>query len=327
MRRILPSVFGAALIAAVGTPLYCSAAATNAQDASPVITAPLAGPTRPSTVPDGYVVTPFGFFHPSCVQSLAKGERLLADGRVQHANGSVNALAAVCRYPHYMRNGVAAAATRSSPPTINGWVESASITTGSLHKSYGALITGWIVPRQPYADDGQTLFFFPGFEEINDAQTSILQPVLGWYGGQWTIASWNCCLSGIATNSPPEVVKAGDVIYGSITNGCQPGTVSCASWNVLTVDLSTGQSTTLGNTPSQGQVFNWAFGGVLEAYSVSSCDDYPKDPQLTFDQVTVFDENLRPLDHEKWSIAVDTTDAPQCRYGIDASERGVKVKY
>ncbi len=327
MRRILPSVFVAALIAAVGTPLYSTTVATDAQNASPVTTAPLVGPARPSTVPDGYVVTPFGFFHPSCVQSLAKGERLLADGRVQHANGNVNAVAAVCRYPHYLRSGVAAAAIRSSPSTINGWVESASITTGSPHKSYGALITAWQVPGQPYADDGQTLFFFPGFEDIDDPQTSILQPVLAWHGGQWTIASWNCCLSGIVTNSPAVAVKAGDAVYGSIVNSCHPGTVSCATWSVLTVDLSTGQSTTLSNTPSQGQVFNWAFGGVLEAYSISSCDDYPKDPQLTFDQVTVFDENQRPLDHEKWSIAVDTSDSPQCGYGIDASVRGVTVKY
>jgi hypothetical protein len=35
---------------------------------------PPAGPNRPANVPDGYVITPVGYFHPSCVQSLAKGE-------------------------------------------------------------------------------------------------------------------------------------------------------------------------------------------------------------------------------------------------------------
>ena len=58
---------------------------------------------------------------------------------------------------------------------------------------------------------------------------------------------------------------------------------------------STGGSTTLGGTPSNGQVFNWAFGGVLEAYYVNSCDDYPSDRQHTFEQVTVFNQNLHPL--------------------------------
>jgi len=180
-------------------------------------------------------------------------------------------------------------------PEINGWVESASITTGSPTKSYGALIATWTVPSQPYRDDGQVLYLFPGFEDINGTQ-SILQPVLGWYQGRWTIASWNCCLNGIVTNSPTVGVSTGDKIYGSITNSCPPGTRACAAWSVLSVDLSTGGSTTLGGTPSNGQVFNWAFGGVLEAYYVNSCDDYPSsDRQLTFEQVIVFDQNLHPL--------------------------------
>lgn len=326
MRQILAITLSATLIPAIGLSRKSIAASAGAQTRDGRTVAPLAGPNRPASVPDGYVITPFGFFHPSCVQNLARGERLLADGRVQHANGSVNATAAVCHYPHYRSSGVAATA-RSSPPIINGWVESASMTTGTPQKSYGALIADWKVPPQPYADDGQVLYLFPGFEDIEDPQTSILQPVLGWYQGQWTIASWNCCLSGIATSSAAVNVKTGDVIYGSITSTCPAGTISCATWNVLTIDLSTGQGTTLGNTPSQGQVFNWAFGGVLEAYSINSCDDYPSDRDLNFQRVTVFNESLHPVGRQKWSIAVDTSDAPQCGYGIDATQNKVDVRY
>jgi hypothetical protein len=323
MRRTFATIVCTALIVATPMALYLAPTSAAAQTA-----APQAGPTRPSTVPEGYVITPFGYFHPSCVQSLAKGETILPDGRMQHANGKANVSAAVCSYPHYQRTGVAAsAATSASSPTINGWVESASITTGSPHKSYGALITAWKVPPAPEIDDGQVLFFFPGFEDINDQETSILQPVLAWFSDQWTIASWNCCLKGIVTNSPAVTVKTGDVIYGSITSTCPPGTASCATWNVLTVDLSTGQSTTLGNTPSQGQIFNWAFGGVLEAYSINSCDDYPPDRHAMFQGVTIFDEHLRPLNGEKWAIAVDSNDPPQCGYGIEASRLGVRVNY
>ena len=36
-----------------------------------------AGPNRPPLVPEEYVVTPFGYFHPSCVVHLAEGEELL----------------------------------------------------------------------------------------------------------------------------------------------------------------------------------------------------------------------------------------------------------
>ncbi len=35
-----------------------------------------AGATRPAAVPAGFVITPFGYFHPSCVKQLAKGDVL-----------------------------------------------------------------------------------------------------------------------------------------------------------------------------------------------------------------------------------------------------------
>jgi len=50
----------------------------------------LAGPNRPAVAPQGYVITPFGYFHPSCVREVASGDTVLADGRVQHADGTVD---------------------------------------------------------------------------------------------------------------------------------------------------------------------------------------------------------------------------------------------
>jgi len=170
------------------------------------------------------------------------------------------------------------------------------------------------------------LFLFPGFEDINDTQ-SILQPVLQWYQGQWSLASWNCCLSGIVTASPAVYVNPGDVIYGSITSTCPAGTVSCYYWNVLSLDLSTGESTTLNDTPSDGQVFNWAFGGVLEPYYVISCDDYPPNRRMTFDHVTVFDEYLHPIAEPQWSAASNSTQQPQCDYGVKTRPQEITVRY
>lgn len=299
---------------------------------------PLAGPGRPANVPDGYVITPFGYFHPSCVQSLAKGEKLLADGRIEHADGSAEAKAAVCNFPHYSRGRtLAGGATMNSrdkydleagkTPEINGWVENANATTGSPGKAYGGVIAFWIVPPSPRADDGQTLFFFPGLEDINDAQTSILQPVMAWYAGQWSMASWNCCINGVTTNSPYVGIRTGDVIYGSITNDCGAGAATCPTWTVLTLDLSTGQSTTLSDTPSEGQTFNWAFGGVLEAYSVVRCEDYPPDHKMAFDLVTVFNQNLRPVFDPRWTIGIDSTDTPQCRYGVKPEPHRVALDF
>jgi hypothetical protein len=324
-------VFCTALGGALGQVAFSQVSASNSQQASSLNLPPVAGPNRPTNVPEGYVITPFGYFHPSCVQSLAEGERLLADGRVQHADGTIEKDVAVCNYPHYTRGGTPLTTKENNTeaktsPEISGWIESASITTGSATKSYGALIATWTVPPQPSADDGQVLFFFPGFEDINSTQ-SILQPVLQWNQGQWSVASWNCCLNGIATNSSGVGVASGDRIYGSITSSCPPATLSCATWNVLSLDLSTGESTTLSSTPSEGQVFNWAFGGVLEPYYVIRCDDYPPNRQLSFDEITVFNQALHPISDPKWSGSFNSTATPQCDYGVKGTARKVTLDY
>jgi hypothetical protein len=322
------------------TVLRVSAAGQGNETTTSTPRLPLATAARPANVPAGYVITPFGYFHSSCVQVLKAGERMLADHRVQRADGSIEASIASCVYPHFTPTGTSVSLTapqtgntsRSSTaesPEVNGWVENTNVTTGSPSSSYGALVARWTVPPRPRGEDGQVLFFFPGLEDINDQQTSILQPVLGLYGSQWTIASWNCCLSGIVVSSPAVNVEPGDRIYGSMTNTCPTGTLSCATWNVLSLDLSTGQSTVLADTPSDGQVFNWAFGGVLEAYYVVRCDDYPPDRSLTFDDVTLFDQNLRLVHDPRWSSGAGAGSgiSPQCGYGVSAEARRVNLRF
>src|SRR5580700_10471927 len=66
---------------------------------------PLAGPKRPATVPAGYVITPFGYFDPSCVTHLAKGDVLRQDEKaIEHANGTYDTMR-VCAYAHYTADG------------------------------------------------------------------------------------------------------------------------------------------------------------------------------------------------------------------------------
>jgi hypothetical protein len=296
----------------------------------------VAGSARPGSVPDGYVITPFGYFHASCVQSLAKGEKMLANRHLQHADGSVDEKAVACEYPHYTRNGArvfaGSASTNASrnnnpsetTPEIDGWLEAASIVTYT--QSYGALNANWTVPAQPKADDGQVLFFFPGLEDINNTQ-SILQPVLQWSHGQWALGSWNCCMSGVVAVSPLVNVSPGDHIQGSITSTCPSGTPSCPTWNVLSVDLSTGGSTTLSDTPSVGQVFNWAFGGVLEPYYVISCDDFPRDRGLTFEKITVFDQNFQPVPNPNWGVSSPIQAVPQCNYNVREKPSRITLSY
>lgn len=311
--------------------------ASNSQAANPTSKLPMAGPTRPTTVPEGYVITPFGYFHPSCVRTLAKGATMLADGRVQRADGAQEA-ASACNYPHFTRQGeqvnaVAANAagksgtksTANNSPEISGWLENANYALGSANESFGTLIARWTVPDTPRANDGQTLFFFPGLEDINDTE-SILQPVLTWFGGQWSIASWNCCFNNQANESQPVNVFPGDEIYGAVTSNCGEGTLACSTYSVLILDMTTGEGSILANTPTQGQTFNWVFGGVLEPYNIVSCEDYPRDRKLTFEKIRAFDQNMKPV-HERWTDTYDSSDTPQCNYNVNVEENRVTLRY
>jgi NHL repeat len=290
-----------------------------------------AGPNRPAGVPDGYVITPFGYFHPSCVLRLKQGETLLADGLIlRHADGTLQNIP-VCSYPHYAASGeiASAGATKVDSPTIDGWVEYASVTTNS---SFGEIVATWTVPPAPTTtSDGQVVYFFPGMEDSNDI-VSIIQPVLGWNMDDtdtpWTIASWNCCPSGITVESSPVNVNPGDTIQGTVKSPCSAGTESCSTWNITTEDVTLGKSTELANTPSYGQTFNWAFGGVLEAYEITSCSDYPPNGSLTFSSIALYNYDFDLISSPAWAASYPASgETPQCKYSVQTTATQVTVNY
>jgi len=293
--------------------------------------APLSGEmNRPPNVPEEYVITPFGYFHPSCVLLLAEGNTLLADGRVQYADGTVEA-AHVCSYPHYTSSGaiVPADASGINPPTISGWLESVSATTS---ESYYKISATWPVPPSPKSNDGQCLYFFPGFEDINHV-ISIVQPVLQWGegcyisgGAYWLIASWNCCITGTTWYSTPLDVSVGDTILGTITPTCKAGKNYCATWNVVSEDKTTGKKTTLAKTAADNQIWNWAFGAVSEDYGVVQCSDFPDDSSLTF-TVHLYDQNGKVITNPNWQGTQWSSGPPQCHYGWKITKTKETVKY
>src|SRR3984957_9547851 len=212
-----------------------------------------AGARRPAAVPANYLITPFGSFHPSCVAHLAKGDELMQDEKaIKHANG-VSEGTHVCNYAHYEADGVKVAVDqkpdKQQPSIGHSWIEYAGVTTTS---SYAYLYAEWTVPPTPTSNDGQTVYLFPGMEDINDVVT-IIQPVLGWnsdYASAWGIASWNCCESGTVYEAPPAPVNPGDVIFGEIFNTCGPGILSCPSWYIDTYDRNLGKGSVLRSTSS-----------------------------------------------------------------------------
>lgn len=297
-----------------------------------------AGLNRPAGVPPDFVITPFGYFHPSCVLQLKKGEYRKNDV-LHHTDGS-ETQAPHCQYPHFSPSGARTSAAGDANNTLlapnqqpavepevgHSWIENAGVTTAT---AYGKEVTTWKVPPVPLMRDGQTIFFFPGFQDLGDPQTSILQPVIGSYdGGQWTMASWNCCLAGTADQSTPIAINPGDTILGTSEMTCAAGTTQCATWNVITQDQTANQSTELTATPSDGQTFNWAFGGVLEVYNLDQCLDYPPNASLTFTS-QLYDSNLNLISSPAWvgSGAPASTLQPQCNYGVTTTPTQTTLQY
>jgi hypothetical protein len=319
-------VYRGALSASCVAVLLAAATTANAQSADAAVqaaTVTTAGPTRPATVPAAYAITPFGYFHPSCVVRLAEGDELRPDENlVRHASGTSDKMHA-CSYPHYRADGERVFGDErgvKDPNISHSWIVSESVTSTT---SYGYLYAEWIVPPTPASNDGQTLFFFPGLEDINDVVT-ILQPVLGWnsdFASAWGIASWNCCKSGTTYEATPQRVNPGDTIYGDMYATCAAGTLSCGSWVVFTYDLQNGKYSELVNTSSFGQTFNWAFGGVLEVYNIARCTDYPSfgygaGDAISFNEIGLFNDRFAQIANPPWSLtnwAKGLT--PQCGYG------------
>ncbi|WP_052717339.1 hypothetical protein [Chromobacterium vaccinii] len=299
-------------------------AASSAWAASP--TTANAG-SRPAGVPQNYLITPFGYFHPFCVREVADGARLM----------DADAPPACASRAHFDAQGKAAAATGSatkapraanSLAAINGWVEDSELVGTS---PYAGISASWQVPAAPANRGGQVVYFFPGLQDSNNVQ-SILQPVLGWnaFGDQaWTIASWNCCRDGAANYSTPRKVSSGDLIAGRVWHDCAAGAATCGSWNVETRDVTQNTLTTLSHTSNYGQSFNWAFGGVLEVYGVANCQNYPADGAISFRSIQLLDINEQVISSPvslAWSANV-LRQGGGCNYHAAASAAATALSY
>jgi hypothetical protein len=286
--------------------------------------------TLPAGVPDGFVVTPFGYFHPSCIKQLATGDVMHGDDMlIQNADGTSESML-TCGYDHYSSSGEAIPVEFKDDPSTKPYITHewmVDVYGSTSSSSYGAITAKWKVPSAPPTKSSQVLYYFTGLEDYKDTVT-ILQPVLGWnayYKNAWGIASWNCCVKGTVYVSPYEHSKTGDTIYGVIINNCKAGTLECKSWDVETVDETTKAWTLLSNESNFKQTFNWIFPAVMEVYSVSKCSDYPSKP-LSFYDVAMYSDKFTKVD-PSLSVSVDKKVSPQCGYGAYGSESDVTLTY
>jgi hypothetical protein len=233
-------------------------------------------PSKPAGVPDDYVITPNGFFHPSCVVNVHADEIMGPDLIIRGLDGAARAHADPCAYPRFgLRGARIDAEVAPQASTYNGWIVQYAYV-GSI-PSGPNLTDTWVVPDLPPNQGSQTLYFFNGIQG-----SSILQPVMGYIGGgPWNLASWNCCTQGDTQHSDYIDLSPGDVITGTITSaGCDSSGV-CQTWTVTSTDETTGKSVVLNGSSDVGTP-NIVVPAVLETYGVTSCDMFPVTGEETF---------------------------------------------
>jgi hypothetical protein len=304
-----------------------------------------AGRDRPVSVPKDFLATPMGYFHPSCVQTIAEGDVLHKDEAViEHKDGSIEAIP-VCAYPHYTPSGEPlyldgegpadqeTDSAGSHPPGIgHAYVEAATMEKHPTNTYYGEIRANWDVPPDPTYHSNQIIYLFPGLEDYAVSKPTILQPVLGWnvvfpaigsdpainFPNAWSLASWNCCVNGSTQHTKAIPTSAGHEIFGQITCTNTNGAV-CYRFQVNTVDQTTNKQITLLNASSFGLTFNWAFGAALEVYNLNYCDEYPETTSSEFFFLGLFDQDLQPVKQGwvPWDNWKDSNLTPDCNYGIN----------
>ena len=279
-------------------------------------------------VPDtGWVATPAGWYHRSCVHEIPNGAHVSKNDVVTLSNGSAYQLPS-CAYPHYStapgRGGLGGIG-----PLINShWIEEAYDSLGGSN-NYGEVIAGWRVPRKPSGSysDSSVFYSFPGLQNFDSLGLYVLQPVIQ-YGynrdfgtdTSWTANSWACdtlCRHGTYISITP-----GDSIYGSVTeSACVNGT---CTWTIVTVDVT--KSTRATYTKDYTSNFNWVGGGVLETYGLTTCSQYP-DTGVFYSGIQAYDGSGHQLT-PSWTNYVNPNHVgPSCGFNVASTTSTVSLFY
>ena len=160
--------------------------------------------------------------------------------------------------------------------------------------------TTWNVPALPVVNEGETVYFWPGFKSKEPVMGyPVLQPVLQDQDAQgyWAVQSWFVWgQQGVAKTGPSIQARQGDVITSYMQYHASEKVWDCSATNVRT-----GEKSVLQIRDSQTQFTKYQYAMlVLETISVDSyCNRYPADStNVTFSGVKVNDKTF-----SKWANA------------------------
>ncbi len=273
-----------------------------------------------------YVATPYGYVHSSCVIEVDDDTEVHPDGTL--VAGAMTTKLTPCAHKRFTAEDAKAARASATGHATGGEIDGWTVDGSWKAPSGITRMTGdFVVPAAPRSPDGLT-YLFPGLEPTG--RDVILQPVLqygpgGGAGGgnYWAMASWDCCPVDNVVHGPLVKVKSGDRLYGDMraTSACDADGV-CSTWEIITEDTA-GKTFSRLKASGVTEAWDWAFGGVLEAYSITSCDQLPSAGETFYDLALYGTENtlLTPT----WTSDALTPGGPSCNFAMTSGDP-TKVK-
>jgi hypothetical protein len=165
--------------------------------------------------------------------------------------------------------------------TAPNWITSAywrSNSTATIEELTAELV----VPSPPTSGSNQVIYIFMGLQ--NYPVSMIVQPVLQWNlpdvaPGRWSISSWYVETGGEAKFTPPVSVDPGDLLKAFIrVTNAQSGRF----------DYLCGFEGHPGSHSSMTGLTKLSLAvGVLEAYRIERCANYPANSPITFRNVAI----------------------------------------
>jgi len=274
-----------------------------------------------------WVQVPGALIRPDCVHEIPNGAtvEIGSDGQV-----SGDVMLDGVLIAHYDDCPEAPIVTRpfgggeglaNDPGTGNGWVESSNwlVPLGSTD-NLDEVAGNWKVPSAPSVN-GALIYLFNGMEPSDFKW--ILQPVLQYGvgaaggGNYWAIASW--LVGSKAYHSKLETVNTGDSLRGftKITS-VSGGTIH---WAVDAKDTTTGAFSNL-TAHTTGYHWTWALAGVLEAYGITSCSDFPSNKKAVFTNSDAYHAYpaFTLLAPPGWSASYYSYGGPSCGFSVTAGK-------
>ncbi|MBY0320220.1 MAG: hypothetical protein K2X72_15965 [Reyranella sp.] len=222
----------------------------------------------PAMAQDEYVDTPFGKVPKECYRQHPAGTTLsqITNGvRARHADGttrdyvsSEKCLAFGRTFkPNRLKSAMA-------PPVSEHWFDLAG---WQAPQQVGQFTATYTLPGLPASQGAQKLDYYIGLQDTDSLPAAILQPVLEYLNGVYSLSSWNCCPSGqVNQGNIVTGMQPGDTISASImqTQQSPPTYAINGVWKGQTADLTV-------DVGSENFVLTFV---GLETYYVAACDQF-----------------------------------------------------